>query len=134
MLRTITRYEAYDEPKDWEVANAAQGPLGRLEADGDKAAFPPTFFLHGTGDKVVPLVHSTKSAATLTGLGVEVGEAYEPDQDHGFDEVHCESMGGVSADEQGPRSRAGTRTFLRWSSLSLGISVVTRMRAVCSRM
>lgn len=127
MLRTITRYEAYDEPKDWEVANAAQGPLGRLEADADKAAFPPTFFLHGTGDKVVPLVHSTKFAATLTGLGVEVGEAYEPDQDHGFDEKYTvSSLEGSALTSRAPRSRAGTRTLLRWSSLSLGICVVAR--------
>ncbi|KAL1405927.1 hypothetical protein Q8F55_007607 [Vanrija albida] len=88
MLRVLTRYEAYDEAADWAAAAAAQGPLGRLEAEEGGAAFPPTFFLHGTGDRVVPLVHSTKLAAVLTGLGVDVGEAYEPGQDHGFDDKY----------------------------------------------
>ena len=51
-----------------------------------KTHYPPTFFLHGTGDVSVPVEQSYRMAKRLRGMGVPVGEAYCEGGPHSFEQ------------------------------------------------
>ena len=51
-----------------------------------KTNYPPTFFLHGTGDVTVPVEQSYRMAKRLRGMGVPVGEAYCEGGPHSFEQ------------------------------------------------
>jgi acetyl esterase/lipase len=53
--------------------------------DERKREYPPTFFLHGTGDTAVPVEQSSMMAKKLRELGVPVGEAYCEGGQHCFE-------------------------------------------------
>ncbi|KAK3686177.1 Alpha/Beta hydrolase protein [Podospora appendiculata] len=54
-------------------------------ASGAKVEYPPTAFLHGTGDVDVPISQSREMARVLRESGVDVVESYEPEMPHVFD-------------------------------------------------
>ncbi|KAL1406575.1 hypothetical protein Q8F55_008281 [Vanrija albida] len=57
--------------------------------------YPPTFFLHGERDEVVPPEQSRRMAARLREAGVPVGEVYDPEGGHCFDvEIESEEDAG----------------------------------------
>lgn len=49
------------------------------------AEYPPTFFLHGTGDTAVPVEQSYRLEEVLNGLGVPTGSAYCEGGEHCFE-------------------------------------------------
>lgn len=54
--------------------------------DDGRQSYPPTFFLHGTNDPVVPYeANAVAMANKLRNMGVPVGEAYEPGEGHEYD-------------------------------------------------
>ncbi|KAK4139220.1 putative isoprenylcysteine alpha-carbonyl methylesterase ICMEL2 [Dichotomopilus funicola] len=61
--------------------------LQHRAAEGKKGAdlFPPTAFLHGTGDVDVPVEQSYAMASVLKDAGVPVVESYEEGEPHVFD-------------------------------------------------
>lgn len=61
---------------------------GRLNNVNGRAGFvhPPTFFIHGDADVVVPVEQSKEMAARLRALAVPVQEYYEPGAGHVFDQ------------------------------------------------
>lgn len=56
-------------------------------------AHPPTFFVHGEADDVVPITQSRDMAKRLRELGVPVAEYYEPGAGHVFDQRFTVSNG-----------------------------------------
>jgi acetyl esterase/lipase len=55
-------------------------------------AYPPTVFLHGTGDNAVPVQESRNMAAGLKEMGVETLESYCEGEDHGWDNRYTVSL------------------------------------------
>ncbi|AEO68730.1 uncharacterized protein THITE_2118333 [Thermothielavioides terrestris NRRL 8126] len=66
----------------------------RRLAEG-RTQYPPTAFLHGTGDRAVPVQHSYDMARALRDMGVPVIERYEEGEDHVWDHKY------TSADVKG---------------------------------
>ncbi|WOO85147.1 Non-reducing polyketide synthase andM [Vanrija pseudolonga] len=58
-------------------------PLHMLDA---APSYPPTFFIHGEADNIVPTAQSRAFAAKLRARGVAVGGHYEPGEGHCYDE------------------------------------------------
>jgi acetyl esterase/lipase len=56
-----------------------------------KTTYPPTAFLHGTGDVAAPLQQSLDMASKVKGMGVEVLEVYPEGMGHCFDEKYTVS-------------------------------------------
>lgn len=56
-----------------------------LLMDNKGKGYPPTFFLHGTGDNAVPVEQSYQMAKALKELGVDIGEKYCPGGEHCFE-------------------------------------------------
>jgi dipeptidyl aminopeptidase/acylaminoacyl peptidase len=52
-----------------------------------KSHFPPTFFIHGTEDKLVPARLSQQAHGELKGHGVETELVLVEGGQHGFDEI-----------------------------------------------
>ncbi|KAK3370692.1 Alpha/Beta hydrolase protein [Podospora didyma] len=63
----------------------SMSPLKVLQDEGKERGYPPTAFLHGGGDKNVPIQQSYDMAETLRKLGVPVVECYEDGEPHNFD-------------------------------------------------
>ena len=76
------RFKDEEGWKDWLVSQSALRQL-----DGRKT-YPPTAFLHGTGDEAVPLEQSQRMAEKLRAMGVPTVECYEPGGPHVFDNVY----------------------------------------------
>jgi acetyl esterase/lipase len=56
-----------------------------------KTWYPPTAFLHATGDPAVPISQSINMAKRLRDMGVPVIESYEPATEHVFDNKYIVS-------------------------------------------
>ena len=69
-------------PDENEAAMKAVSSLHLLDA---KRSYPPTAFLHGSGDTVVPIEQSQMMAERLRAMDVEVLERYCPGAGHGWD-------------------------------------------------
>ncbi|GMK58602.1 hypothetical protein CspeluHIS016_0600440 [Cutaneotrichosporon spelunceum] len=50
-----------------------------------RETFPPTFFMHGTSDSIVPVVQSWKFAERLVEMDVDIAEVYDEGKDHAYD-------------------------------------------------
>jgi len=74
----------------FEYKKSVSAELLAVEAAirGDK--YPPTAFLHGSGDAAVPIDQSESFARTLRGLGVPVVECYEEGEPHVFDRKYTD--------------------------------------------
>jgi acetyl esterase/lipase len=64
-------------------------PLRLLEKTN---SYPPTAFLHGTADMVIPVEQSEEMSKKLKVIGVPVVECYEPGVGHGFDSRYTVSL------------------------------------------
>jgi acetyl esterase/lipase len=78
--------EDSDDVRDRKIKQLS--PMHMLEG---KTTYPPTFFLHGGGDPVVPQYLAERMAAKLRVMGVPIGEAYEPGEIHEFDNKYTVS-------------------------------------------
>ncbi len=56
------------------------------------SSYPPTLFLHGTGDTAVPVEMSQHMAALLRDRGVETEELYCEGKQHGWDSIYTVSI------------------------------------------
>jgi dipeptidyl aminopeptidase/acylaminoacyl peptidase len=54
--------------------------------------YPPTWFLHGENDSVVPIQQAYGMQEKLKELGIETGTSYEPGQGHEFDNKYTVSL------------------------------------------
>jgi acetyl esterase/lipase len=84
----LCRVTDEDTEAEREAKLKAVSPLHLLDG---KSAYPPTFFIHGGGDQVVPQYQSERMAAKLRQMGVPVGETYEPGEPHEFDNKYTVS-------------------------------------------
>ncbi|BEJ06792.1 hypothetical protein CcaverHIS641_0400610 [Cutaneotrichosporon cavernicola] len=50
-----------------------------------RETFLPTFFMHGTGDNIVPVVQSWKFAERLVEMDVDIAEVYDEGKGHVYD-------------------------------------------------
>jgi acetyl esterase/lipase len=57
-----------------------------------KTTYPPTAFLHGTGDKDVSIEQSKSMARKLAHMGVSIVECYEEGEPHVFDNKYTVSL------------------------------------------
>ncbi|BEJ13313.1 hypothetical protein CspHIS471_0304870 [Cutaneotrichosporon sp. HIS471] len=64
------------------------GASGRGHENGTSGGYPhpPTFFVHGEADGVIPIEQSRDMAQRLREMGVPVAEYYEPGAGHVFDQ------------------------------------------------
>ena len=83
--RTIPNVCEWKDGASEDENEAAMKAVSSLHLLDDKRAYPPTAFLHGSGDTVVPIEQSEIMAARLTEMEVEVLERYCPGAGHGFD-------------------------------------------------
>lgn len=72
-----------DEEEELEIFKKSS-PLHLLEGKS-KDEYPPTWFLHGESDSVVPLGQAERMREKLQGMGVETGISFGPGQGHEFD-------------------------------------------------
>lgn len=99
--------------------------MGKRMEEGGKGGYPPTAFLHGTGDVNVPVKQSRDFAEVLRGMGVDVVECYEEGQGHVWDRKYTVSSttglgggrDGLLTDERTLLFRGGRRTSSPSSTL-----------------
>lgn len=83
LFKVILRTDQLESTdKEMEVFKASS-PYHMLDKTG--AEYPPTWFLHGEADMVVPIQQARRMQARLQELGVETGTSYEPGEGHEFD-------------------------------------------------
>lgn len=87
------------------------GVNGHGEENGPSAGYPhpPTFFVHGEADEVVPVDQSRDMSKRLRELGVPVAEYYEPGAGHVFDQRFTVSEGDGGARTKGQGRETRTR-------------------------
>ena len=73
-------------PENERRGEAAKWSLLHL-IDG-RTDYPPTAFLHGSGDAQVPIQFSRDMASKLREVGVPVLESYEEGAPHAFDQIY----------------------------------------------
>lgn len=83
MLRLLLHAETLPQD-EFNKRMSLHDPLSLLDS---VESYPPTFMLHGTGDRYVPVHQARKMAAKLKSMGVEVGEVYPEGREHCFDWV-----------------------------------------------
>ncbi|RYP68454.1 hypothetical protein DL769_005506 [Monosporascus sp. CRB-8-3] len=81
-LRGSIHSERFSNVGDLKKYITSVSSLRLLEG---KESYPPTAFLHGTGDEAVSLEQSKAMASKLREMGVPVIECYEPNLPHVFD-------------------------------------------------
>jgi acetyl esterase/lipase len=86
----IMHREKFGDEEEFMAFVRSVSPFRVLQervAEGKRGTelFPPTAFLHGTGDDVVPIQQSYKLAILLKETGVPVVECYEEGEPHVFD-------------------------------------------------
>lgn len=91
MITLVTREKVWfrrlvGDPPD-ETYTSALEAYSALQLLQGKSTYPPTFFLHGAGDKAVPIDQSYRMAKVLKDMGVAVGEKYHPTGEHCFEMV-----------------------------------------------
>ncbi|KAK0751330.1 Alpha/Beta hydrolase protein [Schizothecium vesticola] len=90
MYKGIMHPERFEGKPEGEYKAFVNGlsPLKVMRArkeKGVKGGYPPTAFLHGTGDVSVPVKQSRDFAEVLREMGVDVVECYEEGQGHVWD-------------------------------------------------
>lgn len=80
LIKTLLRRELFTDEASWRNRVRTSSPISYLSN-----SYPPTVFLHGEDDSVVPVQNSKEAATILRNNGVEVLEVYEPGAEHGFD-------------------------------------------------
>lgn len=94
MIRATMHREKFGTEEEFDEFVREMSPLRalrRVKEEGERE-FPPTAFLHGTGDEAVPVQHSREVAATLKGMGVPVVERYPEGEPHVFDRKYTVSL------------------------------------------
>ena len=76
-----------DEEEELEIFKKAS-PLHMLD---ESKRYPPTWFLHGDSDLVVPIAQAERMRDRLVEMGVETGVSFEPGQGHEFDNKYTVS-------------------------------------------
>ena len=66
--------------------------LDSTSTDRDGYRYPPTWFLHGESDSVVPIQQAYRFQKKLEEMGVDTGTSYEPGQGHEFDNKYTVSV------------------------------------------
>ena len=79
------KFEDEEKLREFSLGLSPLQVLRRRQAEGDDTGYPPTAFLHGTGDTAVPVQQSYDMARTLREMGVPVVEQYEEGEEHVFD-------------------------------------------------
>ncbi|KAH8694428.1 Alpha/Beta hydrolase protein [Ilyonectria robusta] len=85
LLRAVFHEDDFTDDDALNKFIESMSPLRLLEA---KTLYPPTAFLHGTGDFNVEVEQSYMFAKKLKEMGVPVVECYEPGETHGFDDKY----------------------------------------------
>lgn len=86
----MMRRKTFDSDDDYFAAISAINPIDLLDTpSGSK--YPPTWFLYGIDDFIVPLSHAQTMAAKLKEKGIDFGESYEPGMGHEFDNKYTVS-------------------------------------------
>ena len=79
------KFEDEEKLREFSLGLSPLQVLRRRQAEGDDTGYPPTAFLHGTGDTAVPVQQSYDMARMLREMGVPVVEQYEEGEEHVFD-------------------------------------------------
>lgn len=82
-VAAVLHPERFANPEEQKAYARKWSPLHMLDA---APSYPPTFFIHGESDNIVPTAQSRAFAAKLRAKGVAVGEHYEPGEGHCYDE------------------------------------------------
>jgi acetyl esterase/lipase len=80
--------EITDEEEELEIFRKSS-PLHMLDT---KKIYPPTWFLHGDSDLVVPIAQAERMRDKLVEMGIETGFSFEPGQGHEFDNKYTVSL------------------------------------------
>lgn len=86
-------------PTESEFSHYLDGHSSLLLVDSVEQ-FPPTFFLHGTGDTACPVIHSQAVLEKLRTKGVPCESAFPDGLEHSFDVFIQVSVGARMADIQ----------------------------------
>jgi acetyl esterase/lipase len=89
LLKAVIHEENFPDRKALSDFLASVSPLRLLDGN---TRYPPTAFLHGTADSVVPISQSIKMAEVLKSMGVPTVECYESGMKHGFDSKYTVSV------------------------------------------
>lgn len=84
ILRTDQMTDEQEEMKVFKEKSSLH------QLDNGKS-YPPTWFLHGDADSVVPIQQAYTMQKKLEEMGVETGTSYEPGQGHEFDNKYTVS-------------------------------------------
>lgn len=79
------KFEDEEKLREFSLTLSPLQVLRKRQAEGNDGGYPPTAFLHGTGDTAVPVQQSYDMAKTLREMGVPVVERYEEGEEHVFD-------------------------------------------------
>jgi acetyl esterase/lipase len=80
LFKVILRTDQIDNEEEELEIFKKSSPLHMLRGE-----YPPTWFLHGESDSVVPLAQAVRMRDKLNEMGVETGISFEPGQGHEFD-------------------------------------------------
>jgi acetyl esterase/lipase len=89
LLKAVIHEEDFPDRKALSEFLASVSPLRLLDGS---TRYPPTAFLHGTADSVVPISQSIKMAEVLKSIGIPTVECYESGMEHGFDSKYTVSV------------------------------------------
>jgi acetyl esterase/lipase len=95
LLKAVMHKEKFVDRNSLAEFVASVSPLQLLDG---KSRYPPTAFLHGITDSVVPISQSVEMAERLRKMGVAVMECYVPDVNHGFDSIYTVSLKKIVVD------------------------------------
>lgn len=82
LMEIIYRRERFSNEQEFEGHVRANSPFHLLDTT---TTFPPSYFLHGEEDNIVPTQQSRRMAETLRGMGIPTGEHYEKGAGHVYD-------------------------------------------------
>ncbi|KAK3360420.1 Alpha/Beta hydrolase protein [Lasiosphaeria hispida] len=87
LIKTAMHPEKFADEAALEAFILSLSPVHvlRKRLEEGRTGYPPTAFLHGTGDVAVPVQQSYDMAAILKQMGVPVVECYEEGEPHVFD-------------------------------------------------
>lgn len=82
LFKVILRTDQMTDPKEEEAVFKKASPYHMLDQTQE---YPPTWFLHGESDGVVPIAQAYQMQQKLARMGIDTGTSYEPGQGHEFD-------------------------------------------------
>lgn len=100
LFKVILRTDQMNDAKEeMEVFNKAS-PFHMLDStitasprtQGEGKNYPPTWFLHGESDSVVPIHQAYRMQKRLEEMGIDTGTSYEPGEGHEFDNKYTVSL------------------------------------------